>query len=879
MINGKLKKLIFTVLFTILAIPTSAVLKEKDLEQTLLVLLMELENYNTEQQEMMKRYNVISKMQHQNLINTMQKSEQTALMLYSQKQDYTFDLAYACHEATQQYNNFSKNMLPFQKIQDMYKVEVNRYNNIIDILEMLPPRIRKAHNVNDTSFKAPISRVRMNQEGELIDSVRVLPAPIKTDMKALADSAKKKSIFLLSEQGQASRDSCLALANIIRDNLVYLYNEVSKDSEHYEFVSQRLKKVNDYAMDRYSDIKKLIFINGDVNYFTIIKRWDFYYNNAKEDIIEKYTQPKNKSVKSEWRGPIVIGLAIFIVFYLIVAFLLSNIIIRFAVPSRFKTNVFIAKKPYYILAFSFVLFVVVLLILRLFTLHNFFMMASGLLIEYAGLVSAVLFSLLIRSSIKQIKSSFAIYTPILLMGFIIIVFRIIFVTNSVVSILFPPILLFFTIWQAISLKRYRKKIHTSDGLYTLISLVIIITSCIASWGGYSLLAVQIFIWWLFQLMAIQTITCLYYLIKKYEFRYLTARSIKKDESLSIRQARKLAYEMVHPNKHTLGDHIRITWPYDLFIKTLVPIFIITSFLICIVLAAGIFDLSETFKIMFYTNFINVEGVCQLSLFKLLVISVTFFVCRFICYGMKALYKQYRVKHFTFNGEANITLANNIISILVWGGFFIYVLVFLKVPKSGISIVTAGLATGIGFAMKDVIENFIYGLSLMTGRVRVNDYIECDGVRGRVDTITYQSTQIVTLDGCVIAFLNSTLFNKTFKNLTRNHGYEFIKLSVGVSYGSDIEQVRKMLVEALSVLTKPDETGISPIEPNRGINVILDGFGDSSVDLFVTFWGLVERKLTLSGKAKEIIYNTLNSNNIEIPFPQRTVYIKELPADK
>ena len=168
---------------------------------------------------------------------------------------------------------------------------------------------------------------------------------------------------------------------------------------------------------------------------------------------------------------------------------------------------------------------------------------------------------------------------------------------------------------------------------------------------------------------------------------------------------------------------------------------------------------------------------------------------------------------------------------------------------------------------------------MTGRVRVNDYIECDGVRGRVDTITYQSTQIVTLDGCVIAFLNSTLFNKTFKNLTRNHGYEFIKLSVGVSYGSDIEQVRKMLVKALSVLTKPDETGISPIEPNRGINVMLDGFGDSSVDLFVTFWGLVERKLTLSGKAKEIIYNTLNANNVEIPFPQRTVYIKELPSDK
>ncbi len=878
-ISKEMKRIIFTTLLLLTALSSFAVLKEKNLEQTLLILRMELQTYNDEQQTIMQKYDSISKSQHQNLISTMQKSEQTALMLYSQKQDYTFDLAYACHEATQQYNNFSQNMVPFQKILDMYKVEVNRYNNIIDILEMLPPRIRKQRAANDTSVILPINHIRMNEEGELVDSVRTLPKQIKTDMKALADSANSKNVFLLSEQGRQDRDSCLALAKVIRDNLVFLYNEVSKDSEHYEFVSQRLKKVNDYAMERYSDIKNLIFLNGDEDYFTILSHWDTYYNNAKSDILEKYTQPKDKSVRSEWRGPIVIGLAIFVIFYLIVAFALSNIIIRLLVPARFKTKIFNAKKPYYILAFSFVLFVVVLLILRLFTLHNFFMLASGLLIEYACLVSAVLFSLLIRSNIKQIKSCFVIYTPILLMGFIIIGFRIVFVTNSVVNILFPPILLIFTIWQAVCLKKHRKNIHTSDGLYTVVSLAVMASSCVASWCGYSLLAVQIFIWWLFQLMAIQAITCIYYLIQKYEFRFLTARAIKKDETLSLRKARQLAYDMVHPTKHTRGDHIRITWSYDLFIKTLVPVFIISSVLICIVLAAGIFDLSESFKQMFYKNFINVEGVCQLSLFKLLVISLTFFVCRYISYGLKAIYKHYRMEHAIINGDANITLANNLISILVWGGFFIFVLVFLKVPKSGISIVTAGLATGVGFAMKDIIENFIYGLSLMTGRLRVGDYIECDGVRGKVDTITYQSTQIVTLDGCVIAFLNSALFNKSFKNLTRNHGYEFNKLAVGVSYGSDIKQVREMLVKELSVLTKADETGIPQIDPNKGINVLLDEFGDNSVNLHVTFWGLVETKLSTCAKAKEIIYNTLNAHNVEIPFPQRTVYIKEIPTEK
>ena len=99
-----------------------------------------------------------------------------------------------------------------------------------------------------------------------------------------------------------------------------------------------------------------------------------------------------------------------------------------------------------------------------------------------------------------------------------------------------------------------------------------------------------------------------------------------------------------------------------------------------------------------------------------------------------------------------------------------------------SIVMAGLATGLGFAMKDLLENFIYGISLMTGRLRVGDYIECDGVQGKVDSINYQSTQIVTLDGSVMAFQNSALFSKNFKNLTRNHGY----VLVGVSGADSID---------------------------------------------------------------------------------------------
>lgn len=305
-------------------------------------------------------------------------------------------------------------------------------------------------------------------------------------------------------------------------------------------------------------------------------------------------------------------------------------------------------------------------------------------------------------------------------------------------------------------------------------------------------------------------------------------------------------------------------------------FIVLSILFCVYLAAGIFDLTESCKVVFYKNFINIPDVCELSLWKMLIVSVLLFIFRFVSYVSKALYKKYRLSHDTGNGDANITLANNLISIVVWGAFFIFVLILLHVPKSGISIVTAGLATGVGFAMKDVLENFFYGMSLMTGRIRVGDFIECDGIRGKVDSITYQSTQVITSDGCIIAFLNSSLFNKNFKNLTRNHGYELVKLPIGVAYGANINEVRSLLVDALAALEKPNKEGISQVDSAKGISVILDEFGDNSVNLYVIFWTLVEDKLRICGEAKEIIYNTLTKNEIDIPFPQRTVYIKEFP---
>ena len=178
-------------------------------------------------------------------------------------------------------------------------------------------------------------------------------------------------------------------------------------------------------------------------------------------------------------------------------------------------------------------------------------------------------------------------------------------------------------------------------------------------------------------------------------------------------------------------------------------------------------------------------------------------------------------------------------------------------------------------MKDLLENFFYGISLMTGRVRVGDFIECDGIRGKVDSITYQSTQVITADGCVIAFLNSSLFNKNFKNITKNHSYEMVKVPVGVAYGANVDDVRKMLIEAVRSQMTKSRDGRDIISQKKPVDVVFDDFGDNSVNLFVTYWVLVEEKFGMTGRIKEAIYNTLNAHNIEIPFPQRDIYIRSM----
>ena len=833
-----------------------AVLKEKDLAQTLGVLRAELELSYNEQQALMEMYEKRYLDQHRALVKMMQQSNQIALMLYSQNADFTFDMAYACQAATEQYRTLKERHLPYNKMIERLTAEIERYDALIQTLLNLPPRLLP----NGELAKLP-------------DSIKVLLP------KVVFDTAQK-SLFLLDEQGMADREACLEYATALRDNYRTMLENVERDQEHYAKVTKRVEKLNEYALSKYESIQKNIFVNGGNNYFQTIKRFKRYLAVAKKDVGDKY-RPFQR--ESEWRGPVIFGISIFMLFYIVVASLLSYVIMRWVLPRKWR--LFFAennKRPFITIACGIAIFAISISIARAFVTQNFVLMAIRMMIFFSWLAEVILVSLLIRLTDKQIRAGVRSYLPFICMAFVVIVFRIILIPNNLVNLIYPPIMLIFTIWQFFVMKRKITKLPDSDMIYTVISLIVMIVSCVASWFGFVLLAVQIMVWWMIQLAAIQTVTCFYDLAKLYESHRLP-RKIAKDrgEKIATKEELQKYFKKLQP-KMAKGEYIGQTWFYDFLFKALLPILAVLSVPFSIYWAANIFEMSSLCRKAFVFVFLNKPGIIQLSLYKICLVLELYFLFRYLNYACRSFYKMLKKrkkKNDALQPSSNFTLANNVISILIWGFYVLSAMMILEVSGKGISIVMAGLATGLGFAMKDLLENFVYGVILMTGRLRVGDYIECDGVQGKVESINYQSTQVVTLDGSMIAFQNAALFTKNFKNHTRNHGYVLVKIPVGVAYGTNVEKVRKMLIESLEPLAAKNASGKSVVDAKQGFSVLFDDFGDSSVDLFVVCWALVEEKVALVSKVKEVIYNTLNRNHIQIPFPQQDVYIRHLEMPK
>ena len=177
---------------------------------------------------------------------------------------------------------------------------------------------------------------------------------------------------------------------------------------------------------------------------------------------------------------------------------------------------------------------------------------------------------------------------------------------------------------------------------------------------------------------------------------------------------------------------------------------------------------------------------------------------------------------------------------------------------------------VGLAAKDTLANFFSGVFIMADApYKEDDYIILDsGERGYVTNIGLRSTRIMTRDDIEITIPNSVIANSKIVNESGGpYEKERVRLDIGVAYGTDIDKVREILMN----IAQEDEI----VSPDPAPRIRFRKFGDSSLMFQLLFWiDKPEMRGRALDQVNSTIYKAFNQNNIEIPFPQRTVHIKK-----
>lgn len=169
---------------------------------------------------------------------------------------------------------------------------------------------------------------------------------------------------------------------------------------------------------------------------------------------------------------------------------------------------------------------------------------------------------------------------------------------------------------------------------------------------------------------------------------------------------------------------------------------------------------------------------------------------------------------------------------------------------------------IGFALRDIISNFLGGLILIFDpKFNVGDIIEISGISGRIDNISFRTTTIISWDGELVIIPNAKIIKEVIKNKSLYKPKVRIRIPLGVSYESDLQKAIKIVQEIVK------ET--KEVEKDPAPQIVFDKFGDFSVNFEIRFWVDMEKVNIPEVKTKISleIKKRFSEEGIEIPYPK------------
>ena len=880
----KKKLLALFLTLSVCAVPLWAIVSGRSLTSTLKELCTNLRTDYQQRAEAQQRFNDDYQRQHQRMIDVVTETNQLSILLYTQEEEMTFGLAYALKKVTGNYKVFSINRRPYDHIVGSLNYEIERNARLIEALRRLPPMMKEIE-----MEIIPDSLLYRNDslDVHLSDSI----SSLEKEIIRIAFKDSLSAPFVLDSIGETLRDSCIIFASELLKMNASNRATVIADSTHYQEAFLRLKETYDYAESRYRYLERYVFVDGQTPFLDILANPGYFWKKIKVDLRAQYSWKElydsldgdasaeeddatffqHLSSKAENTVLLFVCVMQLVVlgFFWCLTLLVLWLLYRFTrlkryVPKKKLTIISILTGTIvYILVFGLSLYGDEYISLGVRHVNTFL----WLLIAISG-------SLLLRVKPEQFRQGFLLYSATFLVMLMIIACRITFVPDKLMVLLFPPILLLIVVWQLCCCIWVSGKATSIDSTLGWASLAVYFVALVFAFVGYTFVALLVLVWWYFLLAVWLTVVCMLDLMSRYKERWLD----KRVESMRSR----ITYVTGEDRESLLFG---ATWFFDFIRQVAIPTIVLLSLPLCVRLSLGMFDFDDLF-VKFYENpFIHLYDQRGFETLRISVKSIIWLLILYyvLCYFSKAVHAIWQyVRYATFMrkhnrttiraNEINLSLGNSIISVLIWMGFAVVVINFWKIPTGSLGLVAGGLSAGIGLALKDVINNFIYGIQLMSGRLRVGDWIECDGVRGKVTAINYQCVQAETIEGTEMSFLNSSLFGKNFNNLTRNHSYELTIVTVGVAYGTEIQRVREVLVEAMKKMRTKDQYGREIVDPNYGINVVVGNMSDSAVDVNVKQYVLVAERIGYVDRAKEVIYEALTAAGITIAFPQCDVHL-------
>ena len=220
------------------------------------------------------------------------------------------------------------------------------------------------------------------------------------------------------------------------------------------------------------------------------------------------------------------------------------------------------------------------------------------------------------------------------------------------------------------------------------------------------------------------------------------------------------------------------------------------------------------------------------------------------------------------------LAAKSVEFLIFGVAFLLLMNIMGIDLSALAVLGGAIGVGLGFGLQKIASNFISGVILLVeGQATVGDFVELDGGEaGTIVKMTARAAILETFDGKWIVVPNEDFITTRVVNYSDSGSANRYTAEFSVSYDTDINTIPKIVGDAVSaldfVLTKPEPPDVE-----------LDGFGESGIDFVIEYWveGIDDGRNKYKSKVLFAIWNALKAHDIEIPYPQRVVELKNINA--